>query len=95
MRPPKLVIRHSLQLCVFCLGLLEDRDVGVGVFPEREEILVGSAGFGRVALQGVGTRQPGQQHWFIAYLTACAAFRRRVAGSEPASATLTGRGEFL
>jgi hypothetical protein len=28
----------SLQLCVLLLGLLEDGDVGVGVFPEREEI---------------------------------------------------------
>jgi len=29
-------------------------DVRVGVFPEREEILIGDAGFGGVALQGVG-----------------------------------------
>ncbi len=40
--PAKLVIRRSLQPGVFRLGLLEDRDAGVGVFPEREEILVGS-----------------------------------------------------
>jgi len=26
--------------------LLEDGDVGVGVFPEREEVLIGGAGFG-------------------------------------------------
>jgi hypothetical protein len=32
---------RSLQLCVFRLGLFEDRDVGVGVFPEGEEFLVG------------------------------------------------------
>jgi hypothetical protein len=30
-----------LQLCVLRLGVLQDGDVGVGVFPEREEILVG------------------------------------------------------
>jgi hypothetical protein len=30
-----------LQLGVFRLGLLEDGDVGVGVFPEREELFVG------------------------------------------------------
>src|ERR1022692_3808157 len=30
------------KLAVFRFGLLEDRDVGVGVFPEAEEILVGS-----------------------------------------------------
>jgi hypothetical protein len=38
------------QLCVFRLGILQDGDVGVGVFPEREEILIGGAGFGRVTL---------------------------------------------
>src|ERR1035438_8316507 len=30
-----------LQLCVFRLGLLQYGNVGVGVFPEREEIFVG------------------------------------------------------
>src|SRR5438552_19207751 len=39
-----------LQLRVLRLGFLQDRDVGVGVFPESEEILVGSAGFGRIAI---------------------------------------------
>jgi len=29
-----------LQLRVFCLGFLQDGDVGVGVFPEGKEILV-------------------------------------------------------
>ncbi len=38
--------QQLLQLCVFCLGLLQDGDVGVGVFPEREEILECTAGFG-------------------------------------------------
>jgi hypothetical protein len=28
---------------------LQDRDAGVGVFPESEEIIVGNAGFGHVA----------------------------------------------
>jgi hypothetical protein len=45
------VIGASLQLGVFRLGLLEDRDVGVGVFPEIEEILVGSLGLGLVPRQ--------------------------------------------
>ena len=31
------------------LGLLEDQDVGVGVFPESKEILVGSLCLGRVS----------------------------------------------
>jgi hypothetical protein len=33
-----------LQLRVLGLGLLQNWDVGVGVFPEREEILPGMAG---------------------------------------------------
>jgi hypothetical protein len=32
------------ELGVFGLGLLEDGDVGVGIFPEGEEILIGGAG---------------------------------------------------
>jgi len=36
--------RGLFQLCVLRLGLLEDGNVGVGVFPEREEILIGGAG---------------------------------------------------
>jgi len=32
--------RKLLQLRVLRLGLLQDGDVGVGVFPEREEILI-------------------------------------------------------
>ena len=38
------------QLCVFRLGFLQDGDIGVGVFPEREEILIGGAGFGEGVL---------------------------------------------
>jgi hypothetical protein len=34
--------------------LLEDGDVGVGIFPEGEEGVVGGAGFGRVADEGIG-----------------------------------------
>jgi len=30
----------SFQSCILRLGLLQDGDVGVGVFPEREEILI-------------------------------------------------------
>jgi hypothetical protein len=39
------------QLGVFGPGLLQDRDVRVGVFPEGEEIIVGCFGFGCVALK--------------------------------------------
>jgi hypothetical protein len=54
-----------LQLRVLGFGLLQDGDVGVGVFPEREEIFIGgerpdAGGIGIRALrssrfQGVGT----------------------------------------
>jgi hypothetical protein len=42
-----------LQLRVLRLGFLQDGDVGVGVFPEREEILIGSLGFGGVSREGI------------------------------------------
>ncbi len=54
-----------LQLRVLCLGFFQDGDVGVGIFPESEEIFVGGErpGAGRVGirslrgsrLQGIGT----------------------------------------
>ena len=44
-----------MQLRVLRLGLLQDGDVGVGVFPEGEEVLVSGFGFGGVALQGIGS----------------------------------------
>jgi hypothetical protein len=49
-----------LQICGFRLGFLQDGDVGVGVFPEGEEILIGGAGFG----EGVQLRhgQPAPIH---------------------------------
>ena len=43
----------SLQLGVLRFRGDEDGDVGVGVFPQREEILIRGSGFGGVALQGV------------------------------------------
>src|SRR5208283_2492843 len=44
---------HLLQFRVLCLCLLENGNVGVGVFPEGEEILIGCARLGDVTLQGV------------------------------------------
>ena len=46
--------RRLVQLRGFGFGVAEDGDIGVGVFPESEEIVVGSAGFGAKALLGVG-----------------------------------------
>src|SRR5260370_69116 len=45
--------KELLQLSVFGLGGDEDGDVGVGVFPESEEILIGGAGFGCITLEHV------------------------------------------
>jgi hypothetical protein len=63
---PKHDFHLLFQLRVLCLGFFQDGDVGVGVFPEREEIFVGgerpTAGKigiralrGFRLLQGVGT----------------------------------------
>ena len=49
--------RWLFQLCVLGFRCDEDGDVGVGVFPEREEILISRASFLRVALQRIGTPQ--------------------------------------
>ena len=38
--------RGLFQLCVFRFGFLQNGDVGVGVFPDCEEILIGGVGFG-------------------------------------------------
>jgi hypothetical protein len=43
-----------LQLRVLRLSLGQDGDIGVGVFPEGEEIIVSSASFRSVTLQSVG-----------------------------------------
>lgn len=40
-----------LKLCVFCLGLLQDEELGVGIFPQYEEVFVGSACLDGVARQ--------------------------------------------
>src|ERR1700686_978898 len=59
-----------LQLRVLRFGFLQDGDVGIGVFPEGDEILIALAGFDRVALHGVsasqaeaGERSPGKVHY--------------------------------
>jgi hypothetical protein len=41
-------LRRLLQLRVLRFGFLQDGDVGVGVFPEREEILISGARPGRI-----------------------------------------------
>jgi hypothetical protein len=53
---------NLLQLRVLRLGFLQDGDVGVGVFPEREEILVGGAALaGIAALRGQAASYASEQ----------------------------------
>ena len=48
----------SFELCVLFPGLFQDGYVRVGIFPESQEILIGGAGFGRLALQCQGAPEP-------------------------------------
>src|ERR1035437_8882167 len=76
-----------LQLRVFRLGLLQDGHVGIGIFPESEEILICDTCFGRVALHGVSAgeteasqRAPGKVPHYAAVVDELLKFRyRRVA----------------
>src|SRR5690242_8148121 len=47
--------KYSLQLRVFRLGLLQDGNVGVGVFPQSEEVLVGTATFAQITVDRIST----------------------------------------
>src|SRR5262249_11554221 len=42
----------SKKLGVFCLGLLEDWSVGIGIFPEDKELLICGPCFGVISGQG-------------------------------------------
>src|ERR1700730_898607 len=44
----------SLQLRILRFGFLQDGDVGVGVFPEGEEVLIGGFSFGGMAGDSLG-----------------------------------------
>jgi hypothetical protein len=52
-----------VQLGIFRFGGDKDGDFGVGVFPEREEILICRLGLGGVTLHRVGSgqSQPGKR----------------------------------
>ena len=59
-----------LQLRVLRLGGDEDGNIRVGVSPEREEILIGRARLGRIALQHIGAGEAEMHErpdGFIAY----------------------------
>ncbi len=40
-----------MQLRILRRGFLQDRNVGVGIFPEREEVLIGNAGISCFSLR--------------------------------------------
>jgi hypothetical protein len=46
-----------LELSVFRFGLLENREFGVGVFPEVEEIFIGASRFTNFPLHRIGSSQ--------------------------------------
>ena len=52
---PQFLLPNLFQLRVFRLRSDENRNIGVGVFPESEEILVSCAGFGSFTLHRVRT----------------------------------------
>src|SRR5208282_2379743 len=56
-RSKRLIALPVVQLRVLCLGLFENGNIRVGVFPEREEVLIGSASSGCFVLHGVCTGQ--------------------------------------
>jgi len=54
----------SLQLRVLCLGLLQDGDVGIGVFPAGQKVLVCSAGLHRITLLCIRSSDAkAGEHW--------------------------------
>jgi len=51
-RGSTLLSEKNLEFGVFQFRLFQDGNVGVGVFPQRQEIQIRCAGFGGVALKG-------------------------------------------
>jgi hypothetical protein len=58
-RSLRTTLRYLLYFRPFGFGGDEDRDIGVGVFPKREESVVLGAGFVGVARKRQGTRELG------------------------------------
>jgi len=54
---PAAIARNLLQLGVLPLGLLHQRQIGIGGFPDCEQVLVGGAGLGLVPLRCIGAGQ--------------------------------------
>jgi hypothetical protein len=58
-----MIAGQLLQLCGLRFGLLQDGDVGIGVLPKGEEILIGDSGFLLIARQNVGSAQLQVHRW--------------------------------
>ena len=58
-----------LQLGVFGFCGDEDGNVGVGVFPEREEVLIGGARLGCIAGESVGAGQSTSSPYSLSQLS--------------------------
>jgi len=52
-----IAVPWARQLSELGLGLLQDRDVLVGIFPQGEEVLIETPGLVRVSCQGMGAPQ--------------------------------------
>ena len=50
-------VRVTLQLRVLCLRLLQNRNIRISIFPQRQKILISGFRFRGVALRGVGARK--------------------------------------
>ena len=61
-----------LKLGVFEFRLLVDRNLGICIFPQREEILIGSAGLGAVTLQSVSRAKPSRSYPCAVFATVAA-----------------------
>ena len=55
---PGKLLQLCLQLRVFRFGLLEDRDIGIGVLPQRQKILIRGLRLGVLARERVGAAKP-------------------------------------
>jgi len=51
-----LGFQQSLKFRVLGFRLLQDGNIGVGIFPKREEIIASGTALCNVALNGLGTR---------------------------------------
>src|ERR1019366_990611 len=79
-----------LQLRVFCLGFFQDGNVGIGILPRGEEILVGGACARSVVLCGQRPREPELRERIVEIQGPQAAARQELAELRDGFARLPG-----